>query len=243
MFLQTKDDGYVSNVSSILNSLITDNLKIILATTEKSKAFDDEDVSNDHLSNLSFTFPSVSKMINEEDNNSFVQQYSSKYKETPNAYAVRGFDVTMDVVLRLVTSENLPQSVEDSPLTAYVENKFGYKKKSFGWIISFIVISSAIYMGVDSKIIVFGAFIFSIFTEVFVGLGVLIGAIPFLGPLVVKIVSIPIFWILNALGYIISAVVIKKGYSTELAKSRVITLALLIGIIIGYITGHIVPLR
>jgi hypothetical protein len=98
-------------------------------------------------------------------------------------------------------------------------------------------------MGVDSKIIVFGAFIFSIFTEVFVGLGVLIGAIPFLGPFVVKIVSIPIFWILNALGYIISAVAIKKGYSTELAKSRVITLALLIGIIIGYITGHLVPLR
>ncbi len=118
-----------------------------------------------------------------------------------------------------------------------------YKRKFFGWIISILVISSAIYMGVDSKIIVFGAFIFSIFTEVFVGLGVLIGAIPFLGPFVVKIVSIPIFWILNALGYIISAVAIKKGYSTELAKSRVITLALLIGIIIGYITGHIVPLR
>jgi len=132
VFVQTKDAGYVSNVSSILNSLITDDLKIILATTEKSKAFDDEDVSNDHLSNLSFTFPSVSKMISEEDNNSFVKQYKSKYKETPNAYAVRGFDVTMDVVLRLVTSENLSQSVEDSPLTAYVENKFGYKKKPFG---------------------------------------------------------------------------------------------------------------
>ena len=132
VFLQTKDDGYVSNVSSILNSLITDDLKIILATTDKSKAFDDEDVSNDHLSNLSFTFPSVSKMISEEDDNSFVKHYKSKYKETPNAYAVRGFDVTMDVVLRLVTSENLPQSVEDAPLTAYVENKFGYKKKTFG---------------------------------------------------------------------------------------------------------------
>ena len=118
-----------------------------------------------------------------------------------------------------------------------------YKKKIFGWIMSLLVISSAFYIGIDSKIIVFGAFIFSIFTEVFVGLGVLIGAIPFLGPFLIKIISIPIFWILNALGYIISAVAIKKGYSTELAKSRVITLALLIGIIIGYITGHLVPLR
>jgi len=71
----------------------------------------------------------------------------------------------------------------------------------------------------------------------------LIGAIPFIGPFIIKIISIPIFWILNALGYIISAIAIKKGYSTELAKSRILTLALLIGIIIGYITGNLIPLR
>ena len=64
-----------------------------------------------------------------------------------------------------------------------------------------------------------------------------------MAPFLIKIVSIPVFWILNALGYIISAVAIKKGYATELAKSRMITLAMLIGIIIGYITGNIVPLK
>tara|TARA_B110000438_G_scaffold303431_1_gene364865 strand:- start:2673 stop:3071 length:399 start_codon:yes stop_codon:yes gene_type:complete len=118
-----------------------------------------------------------------------------------------------------------------------------YNKKIFGWVISLFGIGVAIYLGVDSKVIVLSAFIFSIFTEVFVGLGVLIGTIPFLGPFIVKIISIPVFWVLNAMGYIISAIAIKKGYTTELAKSRVITLALLIGIIIGYITGHLVPLR
>ena len=78
---------------------------------------------------------------------------------------------------------------------------------------------------------------------IFVGLGLIIGAVPFFGPFLIKIVTIPIFWILNALGYIISAVAIKKGYATELAKSRMITLAMLIGIIIGYITGNIIPLQ
>ena len=38
----------------------------------------------------------------------------------------------MDVVLRLVSSENLYISVNNAPLTEYIENKFGYKKKLYG---------------------------------------------------------------------------------------------------------------
>lgn len=45
---------------------------------------------------------------------------------------MEGFNLTMDVVLRLVTSEDLYMSVNNAPLTEYVENKFAYKKKLFG---------------------------------------------------------------------------------------------------------------
>ena len=38
-------------------------------------------------------------------------------------------------------------------------------------------------------------------------------------------------------------IAIKKGYANELSKSRTVTLALLIGIIIGYILGNIIPLE
>ena len=67
--------------------------------------------------------------------------------------------------------------------------------------------------------------------------------IPLIGPLIIKAISIPVFWFLNAMGYVVSGVAIKKGYATELAKSRIVTLGLLIGIIIGYILGHLIPLR
>jgi len=67
--------------------------------------------------------------------------------------------------------------------------------------------------------------------------------VPFIGPLIIKVISIPVFWVLNAMGYIISGVAIKKGYAIELAKSRIVTLGLLMGIIIGYILGHLMPLR
>ena len=51
-----------------------------------------------------------------------------------------------------------------------------------------------------------------------------------------------IFWIFNAMGTLVSGLAIKKGYATELARGRVLTLALLVGTILGYIIGNLVPL-
>ena len=96
--------------------------------------------------------------------------------------------------------------------------------------------------GIDKKIIVFIAFVISVFTEVFVGLSALIATIPVIGPMIVKIVTIPIFWIFNAMGTLVSGLAIKKWYATELARGRVLTLALLVGTILGYIIGNLVPL-
>jgi len=118
-----------------------------------------------------------------------------------------------------------------------------YRKQILGWIFTIAAICLALYYGIDKKIILFATFVVSIFTQIFVGLGALISMIPFVGPLIIKVISIPVFWFLNAMGYVVSGVAIKKGYATELAKSRIVTLALLIGIIIGYILGHLIPLR
>ena len=117
-----------------------------------------------------------------------------------------------------------------------------YRKKLLLWILAFAIIGLALYYGIDKKIIVFTAFIIGVFTELFVGVGALVAAIPLIGPMIIKIISIPIFWILNALGTLVSGIAIKKGYATELAKGRIMTLALLIGMIIGYIIGNLLPL-
>ena len=112
---------------------------------------------------------------------------------------------------------------------------------------SFLPISSvfsiAYYYGIDEKLIVLTAFILSVFTEVFVGVGALIAAIPIIGPMIVKLITIPIFWVFNAMGTLISGIAIKKGYATEMAKGRILTLALLVGITIGYIIGNFIPIE
>ena len=118
-----------------------------------------------------------------------------------------------------------------------------YRKKIIIWVIAGGLIFTASYYGIDKKLIVFTAFIIWVFTEIFAGIGILVAAIPVVGPMIIKIISIPIFWILNALGTLVSGIAIKKGYATELAKGRIMTLALLIGMIIGYIIGNLIPLQ
>ncbi len=117
-----------------------------------------------------------------------------------------------------------------------------YYKKIFFWILLSTAFSFSIHYGIDKKILVFIAFLISVFTEVFVGLSALIAAIPIVGPMIIKIITIPVFWVFNAMGTLVSGLAIKKGYATELVKGRILTLALLIGMIIGYILGNLIPL-
>ena len=117
-----------------------------------------------------------------------------------------------------------------------------YQKNILFGLLVITAIGVALYYGIDKKIIVFAAFIIGVFTEIFVGIVALIAAIPLIGPMIIKVVSIPVFWVLNALGTLVSGIAIKKGYATELAKGRIMTLALLIGMIIGYIIGNLLPL-
>jgi LysM repeat protein len=139
VFLETKDEGFVSNVVSMLNGFngIDEELEIereiILMTTNKNKAFDGENVSNNYaLSNLKFHYPSPNKPYDNEQPNSFVTRYKKQWNTTPNRYATRGFDLTMDVLLRLATADDLYDASTNDVETEYVENKFRYSKKMFG---------------------------------------------------------------------------------------------------------------
>ena len=96
--------------------------------------------------------------------------------------------------------------------------------------------------GINERIIILVTLILGVFTQIFTGITSLITIIPFFGPFIIKVISIPIFYFLNALGWVVSAIAIKKGYVNELSRSRTVTFALLVGIIIGYILGNIIPL-
>ena len=114
------------------------------------------------------------------------------------------------------------------------------------WILLFTMICLAFsygkQYGINERIIILATLLLGVFTQIFTGITSLIAIIPFFGPFILKVVSIPIFYFLNALGWVVSAIAIKKGYVNELSRSRTVTFALLVGIIIGYILGNIIPL-
>ena len=80
-------------------------------------------------------------------------------------------------------------------------------------------------------------------TNAFIGLTTLVGLVPLIGPLIVKVFTIPFFWLLNGMGYFTSAYAIKKGYGRDIVSHRLITIVLLTGIVLGYILGHLIPVR
>ena len=142
VFLESDNEGFVSNVTSMLNAMngITvlkdedDNeteieRDIFLMTTSKNRAFEGTNVSNYDLSNLHFQYPSVN--FNSRFSETFEQRYIQEFGTFPNKYAIRGFDITMDVLLRLSKNGTM-YSDTSSFQTSYLENKFQYFLQPYG---------------------------------------------------------------------------------------------------------------
>lgn len=103
------------------------NYNIIMATLDKGEAYDHNSISNTQLSALKFTYPAANRYAGE--NNAFISKYLKTYKISPSKYAFRGFDLTMDAVLRTSLSGNFVKEVNIGE-TSYQENKFQYIKNS-----------------------------------------------------------------------------------------------------------------
>ncbi|NNF86298.1 MAG: LysM peptidoglycan-binding domain-containing protein [Winogradskyella sp.] len=136
VFLETDSKALASSVISLLNGLITQQTEIVLVTLDKNKAFEGDNIDNYHLSNLKFHYPSTNKNYDESEDNAFVKEYKRIYKVTPNKYATRGFDLTLDILLRLASADDLYDASDSDIETEYVENKFRYNKRLFGGYIN-----------------------------------------------------------------------------------------------------------
>ena len=142
IFLETKDQGFVSNVTSILNSFVNDSIQISLYTTSSNKAFSGNNISNYNLSNLKFHYPSIKKPLDFKLYSNFIKNFSSIYNFIPNKYVIRGYDLILDLLLRL-SSDEINFNSSDFTETEHIENKFNYlkNKDSLGYrnISTFII--------------------------------------------------------------------------------------------------------
>ncbi|MEE9364375.1 MAG: LysM peptidoglycan-binding domain-containing protein [Cellulophaga sp.] len=125
VFLESSDFKFISSVSSILNSSISEEVKVKMYTTNKNKGFENDVISNLHLSNLNFTYPSAQREVS---NSAFTKRYRKEYSIAPDKYAVRGFDITYDLLLKLAYKNDLFVASSVIGGVEYTGNKFNYDK-------------------------------------------------------------------------------------------------------------------
>lgn len=135
VFVESDNYKLIASVVSILNSFNNtafdalsgnDKVSVRMFTTDMNSAFENEVISNTHLSNLNFTYPSVNRQV---ANNSFVERYRKRFGDDPDRYAVRGFDLTFDLLLKLAYKNDLIDVSRFIGETEYNGNKFNYERK------------------------------------------------------------------------------------------------------------------
>jgi LysM repeat protein len=137
VFVESDNYKLISSVVSILNSFNNtafeplsekdkEKVSVRMFTTDMNSAFENDVISNTHLSNLKFTYPSVHRQV---ANNSFVDRYRKRFGENPDRYAVRGFDIVYDMLLKLAYNNDLIDVSRFVGETEYNGNKFNYERK------------------------------------------------------------------------------------------------------------------
>ncbi len=117
---------------------------------------------------------------------------------------------------------------------------FAFRKIILIWAALLVFVAVGIALGLDKRAIAFLAVVLGIISQAFIGLLNLTSLIPVVGPLIAKVLALPLYWLLNALGYFVSVIAIKKGFSKDVLNYRVLTVVFLIGIVVGFIIGKLI---
>ena len=99
--------------------------QVQLVILEQNDTFDFEEISLTRLTKLKLLYPSLSRPNESDEANLFDVKYKKVNKIIPNQYAIRGFDVTFDTLLRLSQDITFEETIQTSP-SEQIENKFNY---------------------------------------------------------------------------------------------------------------------
>ena len=126
----TSSDNAV--VADALNSMIVlpEDVTGQVFATKKNKAY--EKIDNNQLARVEFVY--VTNNFTDEKSaatKAFVKKYRKRNFAIPTTYAIKGFDVTYDVLMRLASGEDLNATFKKGA-SLRLETRFDYDKKIFG---------------------------------------------------------------------------------------------------------------
>ncbi len=115
-----------------------------------------------------------------------------------------------------------------------------YENAIFSWFVILAAIVLGLHFSIDKGIITAVVILIGILGHAFAAMLAWITLIPIIGPLIGQVLALPFIWILNGVGYLVSIVAIRRGYSKDVISYQIATTVLIVGIIIGYILGKLI---
>ena len=118
--------------SAAVNNLkgFAERIDIDLFALKKGGNFDK--IDNTFLGKLNFIFQATEFLnLDQENVRNFYNAYESKNYALPTKFAIRGFDLTYDILVRIATGRNLEKGLKAGK-SSRVASIFDYEKKPFG---------------------------------------------------------------------------------------------------------------
>lgn len=140
---------------------------------------------------------------------------------------------------------NLEQQPDNAHIFSPEEITSPAKRGAWKWMLPLsIVLALAMFaawhFGWHAKAVTAGVLLLAGLSHLFAWILGIIALVPIIGPILVKVLSLSIIWLLNAVGYLVSFIAIKRGFSKDVLTYRAVTIALITGIVIGYVIGSLV---
>jgi LysM repeat protein len=115
-----------ATIASMLSAM--SNYQVQLVILEPNETLDTDEISFSNLVKLKLMYPSVTRDNNSPEGVIFENKFRKINMIAPSDYAVRGFDVTFDAMMRLMQNKPFEETV-NAAATEQFENKFEYYKK------------------------------------------------------------------------------------------------------------------
>lgn len=125
--IDTEKTGMILSTTNILLNELA-NFQIQLVIIEPNETLDFEEVSMKRLTILKLLYPSLTRENISPQASVFENKYKEQNKIFPSQFAVRGFDVTLDTMLRLSQDKTFEASANEDK-TEQMESKFEYNKR------------------------------------------------------------------------------------------------------------------
>jgi LysM repeat protein len=127
VLFESKSFPLIASAISQFNAQNSKDRKVQVFTTFRGNAYDNENLSLSMLGGVKFTYPVGFKPLDEDSSRAFIENYINYYGKSPTKEALRGYDVTLDAILRTAVAKDLKKSLELGE-TGYSSNRFLYHK-------------------------------------------------------------------------------------------------------------------